>query len=65
MGPAENIITPTAGITAVTMIVISSATPTTVITESSNKTNGVTPRRWLILANPPLAATITEVIGDG
>jgi glycogen phosphorylase len=31
----------------------------------NNKTNGVTPRRWLLLANAPLAATITEVIGDG
>jgi starch phosphorylase len=31
----------------------------------SNKTNGVTPRRWLLLANPELAATITEAIGDG
>jgi starch phosphorylase len=31
----------------------------------NNKTNGVTPRRWLLLANPPLAATITEAIGDG
>jgi glycogen phosphorylase len=30
----------------------------------NNKTNGVTPRRWLLLANPPLAATITDVIGD-
>jgi starch phosphorylase len=30
-----------------------------------NKTNGVTPRRWLLLANPPLARTITEAIGDG
>jgi starch phosphorylase len=29
----------------------------------SNKTNGVTPRRWLLLANPPLAALITEHIG--
>jgi starch phosphorylase len=31
----------------------------------SNKTNGVTPRRWLLLANPALATTITEAIGDG
>src|SRR5580658_8037295 len=31
----------------------------------NNKTNGVTPRRWLLLANPPLAETITEAIGDG
>jgi glycogen phosphorylase len=31
----------------------------------NNKTNGVTPRRWLLLANPPLAATITEAIGAG
>jgi glycogen phosphorylase len=30
----------------------------------NNKTNGVTPRRWLLLANPPLAKTITEGIGD-
>jgi glycogen phosphorylase len=30
----------------------------------NNKTNGVTPRRWLLLANRPLAATITEAIGD-
>ncbi len=31
----------------------------------SNKTNGVTPRRWVALANPRLAALITETIGDG
>jgi starch phosphorylase len=31
----------------------------------NNKTNGVTPRRWLLLANPALSATITEAIGDG
>src|SRR6266478_8339602 len=30
----------------------------------NNKTNGVTPRRWLLLANPWLARTITETIGD-
>jgi starch phosphorylase len=30
----------------------------------SNKTNGVTPRRWLLLANPALAGCITEAIGD-
>jgi starch phosphorylase len=30
----------------------------------SNKTNGVTPRRWLLLANPALAQIITEGIGD-
>jgi starch phosphorylase len=31
----------------------------------NNKTNGVTPRRWLMLANPSLTATITEAIGSG
>src|SRR5260370_36073217 len=30
-----------------------------------NKTNGVTPRRWLLQANPPLARLITEAVGDG
>ncbi len=31
----------------------------------NNKTNGVTPRRWLLLANPELSRLITEAIGDG
>ncbi len=31
----------------------------------NNKTNGVTPRRWLLLANPDLSELITEAIGDG
>jgi starch phosphorylase len=30
----------------------------------NNKTNGVTPRRWLLKANPGLAGLITEAIGD-
>jgi len=31
----------------------------------NNKTNGVTPRRWLLLCNPGLADAITAAIGDG
>jgi glycogen phosphorylase len=31
----------------------------------NNKTNGVTPRRWLRAANPALAGVITQTIGPG
>ncbi len=31
----------------------------------NNKTNGITQRRWLLNANPPLAKLITATIGDG
>ncbi len=31
----------------------------------NNKTNGVTQRRFLLMANPPLAGVISEAIGDG
>lgn len=31
----------------------------------NNKTNGVTPRRWLLLANPDLADLLTSAIGSG
>jgi starch phosphorylase len=31
----------------------------------NNKTNGVTPRRWLLLANPALSRAINDTIGDG
>ncbi len=31
----------------------------------NNKTNGVTPRRWLLLCNPELSGRITDAIGDG
>lgn len=30
----------------------------------SNKTNGVTPRRWVVLANPRLSSLLTELLGD-
>jgi starch phosphorylase len=31
----------------------------------NNKTNGVTPRRWLQLCNPELSRLLTDAIGDG
>ena len=31
----------------------------------NNKTNGVTPRRWLLLSNPDLSRLINDAIGDG
>jgi glycogen phosphorylase len=31
----------------------------------SNKTNGITPRRWLLGCNPGLAELVTEAIGEG
>ena len=34
-------------------------------TRFNNKTNGVTPRRWLLLCNPGLTQLITDAIGDG
>ena len=31
----------------------------------NNKTNGVTPRRWLAWCNPRLSSLVTEAVGDG
>jgi starch phosphorylase len=31
----------------------------------SNKTNGVTPRRWMMVSNPHLSTLITETLGPG
>ncbi|WP_455196613.1 glycogen/starch/alpha-glucan phosphorylase [Kaarinaea lacus] len=30
----------------------------------SNKTNGVTPRRWMVLSNPRLSGLLTETLGE-
>jgi len=30
----------------------------------SNKTNGVTPRRWMVLSNPRLSSLLTETLGE-
>ncbi|WP_235829699.1 glycogen/starch/alpha-glucan phosphorylase [Frigidibacter oleivorans] len=30
-----------------------------------NQTNGITPRRWLALANPALSGLVTQTVGDG
>ena len=30
----------------------------------SNKTNGVTPRRWVVLSNPRLSSLLTETLGE-
>jgi len=30
-----------------------------------NKTNGITPRRWLLLCNPGLSDVISQKIGEG
>ncbi|MDG2990579.1 glycogen/starch/alpha-glucan phosphorylase [Candidatus Synechococcus calcipolaris G9] len=31
----------------------------------TNKTNGVTPRRWMVLSNPPLTKLLSDRIGEG
>jgi starch phosphorylase len=31
----------------------------------NNKTNGITPRRWLLKCNPGLARLVTEAVGEG
>ncbi len=39
-------------------------TPQIFPSKFQNKTNGVTPRRWLAWCNPELATLITEVLGS-
>ncbi len=34
-------------------------------TRFTNVTNGVTPRRWLVVANPGLSGVLTSAVGDG
>ena len=35
------------------------------VSKFNNKTNGITPRRWLLEANPRLARLVTDRLGDG
>lgn len=31
----------------------------------NNKTNGISQRRWLLIANPPLSKLLTDILGEG